>query len=397
MYKKRWQNLKTELGTSAPIIVAGNTAMQRRADSAFVFSQNASFLWLTGINEADWRAIYFNDRLTLVAPQRSEVQVLFEGELLKDEVINSTGADEVILAEEFADFIARLAAKGESVYALEADPYEEHETFVINPAQETLRAELGSAFNEVLDCRKSLAKLRAIKSDKEIELIRVAIKATVDGFRQLKGRLGEASYEYQLEATLNAAFRETGAEGHAYDPIVAAGKNACTLHYSSNNDGVEAGDLVLVDAGAVSGGYAADITRTYAVGAITERQACVHKVVEDAHYKIINLIKPGYSLKSYIESVDVIMKEALQSLGLLADMADDKTYRKYFPHAISHGLGIDVHESLGGYEVFMPGMVLTVEPGIYIPEEGIGVRIEDDILVTSDGNENLSVALSTAL
>lgn len=164
------------------------------------------------------------------------------------------------------------------------------------------------------------------------------------------------------------------------------------------NDGdITPDGLLLIDAGALDGEYAADITRTYAMGVPTNRQRQVHAAVEEAHRLIIELIKPGVALKSYLASVDEIMKNALIQVELLKDRNDDDTYRKYFPHAISHGLGIDVHESLGGYKEFMPGMVLTVEPGIYIPEEGIGIRIEDDILVTKTGNENLSRALPTSL
>ena len=147
-------------------------------------------------------------------------------------------------------------------------------------------------------------------------------------------------------------------------------------------------------AGARVGGYAADITRTYAIGTPSQREKDVHAEVEKAHRAIIDLIKPGASIKQYSASVDEIMKQALQNLNLF-NTPDD--YRRYFPHAVSHGLGIDVHDSLGGFETFLPGMVLTVEPGVYIPEEGIGVRIEDDILVTEDGNRNLSAALPTSL
>jgi len=152
--------------------------------------------------------------------------------------------------------------------------------------------------------------------------------------------------------------------------------------------------MVLIDAGAKVGGYAADITRTYAIGRPSDREIEVHAAVETAHKAIIDLIKPGFGMKDYHFQSDEIMKKALKSLGLLNAPAD---YRKYFPHAVSHGLGIDVHDSLGGFETFQPGMVLTVEPGIYIPEEGIGVRIEDDILVTEEGNRNLSAALPTSL
>jgi len=142
------------------------------------------------------------------------------------------------------------------------------------------------------------------------------------------------------------------------------------------------------------GGYAADITRTYAIGTPSRREKDVHAEVEQAHQAIIDLIKPETSVKEYMAAVDDIMKQALRNLNLLKTPDD---FRRYFPHAISHGLGIDVHDSLGGFKAFQPGMVLTVEPGIYIPEEGIGVRIEDDILVTKDGNKNLSAALPTSL
>ncbi len=149
-----------------------------------------------------------------------------------------------------------------------------------------------------------------------------------------------------------------------------------------------------MDVGAFYGGYAADISRTYVKGEPTKRQAAVHQAVEVAHHRIIKLIEPMLSVEEYQRSVDKIMKEALDSIGL---QSDDTGLRKYFPHAISHGLGIDVHDSLGAPKYFETNMVLTVEPGIYIPEENIGVRIEDDILVTANGRKNLSAALSTGL
>jgi Xaa-Pro aminopeptidase len=154
---------------------------------------------------------------------------------------------------------------------------------------------------------------------------------------------------------------------------------------------------VLLDIGARSGGYAADITRTYAYGDPTKRQIEIHAAVQAAHHAIIKLITPNLAVEEYQREVDCIMIDALLSVGLMADRDDTDNYHKYFPHAISHGLGVDVHDSLGGPQFLQLGMVLTVEPGIYIPEEGIGVRIEDDILVTDSGNVNLSARLSTDL
>jgi Xaa-Pro aminopeptidase len=153
----------------------------------------------------------------------------------------------------------------------------------------------------------------------------------------------------------------------------------------------------LLDIGARAGGYAADITRTYAYGEPTKRQIEVHAAVRDAQQQIIQLIQPNVTVEQYQREVDTIMADALLRIGLMSNRDDTENYHKYFPHAISHGLGVDVHDSLGSPKYLLPGMVLTVEPGIYIPEEGIGVRIEDDILVTSSGNENMSRRLSTDL
>ena len=149
-----------------------------------------------------------------------------------------------------------------------------------------------------------------------------------------------------------------------------------------------------MDVGARVDGYAADITRTYAVGEPTKRQVAVHTAVQTAHQRIINLLRPGLELATYLQQVDEIMQQALQSLGLLKTPED---YRRYFPHAISHGLGVDVHASLGQQRYIEAGMVLNVEPGIYIPQENIGVRIEDDILITDKGRRNLSQKLATHL
>jgi Xaa-Pro aminopeptidase len=149
-----------------------------------------------------------------------------------------------------------------------------------------------------------------------------------------------------------------------------------------------------MDMGASYGGYAADISRTYVKGQPTKRQLEVYAAVEAAHQRIISLVEPMFSVEAYQVAVDKIMSEALSSIGL---QSDKDGRRRYFPHAISHGLGIDVHDSLGAPKYFAENMVLTVEPGIYIPEENIGVRIEDDILVTSSGHKNLSAGLSTGL
>ena len=240
-----------------------------------------------------------------------------------------------------------------------------------------------------------MAELRAIKSPEEIAAIRRAVALTVQAFTSVRTQLGEYRHEYEIEADMTRDFRRLDAR-HAYEPIIASGDHAVTLHYIQNSGKLAKTQPVLIDVGARIDGYAADITRTYCLKP-TKRQQAVHRAVEIAHQRIIALLGPDKLVTEYLAEVDDAMKDALSELGLLEDRSDNETYRRYFPHAISHGLGIDVHDSLGAPRYFRPGMVLTVEPGIYIPEEGIGVRIEDDILITEMGHENLSRKLPTGL
>lgn len=380
-----------------PLVITAYDELQKSADMAHTFTQEASFLWLTGINEPSWQCVLERGVLTLIAPERDDVHILFDGGLTNEEAMRLSGANAVLSRAEGEAMLKALSGKYPAIYTIGEDPHAEHYSFTENGAQKRLLIQLEALFSEVKDARLLFAQLRALKSEREVDAMRKAIAVSIEGFRSVRERLPESQYEYEIEAELNSVFRKTGAEGHAYEPIVASGTHACTLHYATNNDALPSDGLLLIDAGAKVSGYAADITRTYAIGTPTERQVAVHQAVEKAHFKIIDLIKPGVTLKEYQHDVDEIMKDALESLGLLKSRSDEKTYRKYFPHAVGHGLGLDVHESLGGYGEFKPGMVLTVEPGVYIPEEGIGVRIEDDILVTETGNENLSASLPTSL
>jgi len=395
IYQDRRHTLCSKLNT--PIVLTAHGSMQAKSDMAYKFTQEPSFLYFTGIEDENWKLIFDSKSWHLVRPSVSTMQQIFDGSLSDDEAMRVSGVASVISPKEFKAMLKTLASTHSRIATIDEDPMKKYYEFTQNPAQASLRRLLRSLFSEIVDCRDVVRKMRAIKSDEEIALMRKAIDVTVEAFAQVKKNLAHYSYEYQIEAHFNGAFRETGAQGHAYDPIVAGGAHACTLHYSKNQAALPSNGFVLIDIGAQYSGYAADITRTYALGNPTKRESQVHESVESAHKEIIALIKPGVSFAAYHTRVDDIMKQTLLDLGLIKSEKDEASYRKYFPHAIGHGLGIDVHESLGGYDAFKPGMVLTVEPGIYIPEEGIGVRIEDDILVTASGNENLSTNLPTSL
>ena len=379
-------------------VIGAYTQLQRSGDTAFHFEQEANFWWLTGIDTPDWLLIVdgVRRRSWLVAPEKSSAHQIFDGSLDPEIAKKISGVDEVVSTDEGQRILRDQAKKHPVVYGLGDAPYVEYVDFALNPAPKKLYEQLERTFRSVQSCRKELAKLRAIKSPEELRAITKAVGVTIAAFEDARQRIDEHASEYEIEAGFTHNFRRQNAT-HAYDPIVASGQNACTLHYVKNSQPLRAHQLVLCDIGARVDGYAADITRTYAHGEPTKLQTSVHQELQQAHAEIIELIAPGVSFESYQQNVDRTMKRALHDLGLLPDMGDDDRYRRYFPHAVSHGLGVDVHDSLGGYRQFQPGMVLTVEPGIYITEKNLGLRLEDDIVVTESGCKNLSAALSTAL
>jgi len=382
------RRLEDRLGTGI-VVLAAHNQMQRNNDMAFPFEQEANFWYLTGIEAPDWHLVIDagNHKSWLVAPHVSDTHQVFEGSLSAEEAIKLSGIQTVIPEADETTLLHDLAKKHPLAYTLGEHPHKAHFDFVENPAGRQLRLALERTFESVRDCRKELATLRAIKQSVEIQAMKKAIAITASAFQKVKYQLADYKHEYEVEAQFDYVFKQQGV-GHAYDPIVAAGKNACTLHYTANNAKLRQHQLVLMDVGARYRSYAADITRAYSFGSPTKRQTELYEATLDAHKEIIRLLKPGLAVMEYQQAVDVIMKRALVSVGLLQDENDEK-YRQYFPHAVSHGLGIDTHDALGNPRAFKPGMVLTVEPGIYVPEEGIGIRIEDDILITKTGHTNL--------
>lgn len=378
------------------VIVTGYNRVQRSNDAAHPFTQEANFWYLTGIEEPDWTVVIdgSQNKSWLIMPDISDIHRTFDGGLSPEDAKGISDVDKVVTKDEALKLIRDLAKKHSLVYTVAAPPYSDHFNFNLNPSITRNWQNLERQFNQVQDIQKELAKLRAIKQPEEIAMIQRAINATIKGFEHVRTNMNTYKQEHEVDADISWTMRKAGAKGHAYDPIIAAGGNACTLHYSHNNSAIKNRQLVLMDVGASYGGYAADITRTYVKGSPTKRQLAVHAAVEAAHQQIIALIRPSLSVEEYHASVDEIMLATVASLGL---GEGNDAMRKYFPHAISHGLGIDVHDSLGVPKYLIENMVLTVEPGIYIPEEEIGVRIEDDVLVTANGYKNLSGALSTGL
>lgn len=387
-----------ELLEGGVLVISAYSALQRSNDAAFAFEQEANFWYLTGIERPNWWLIVdaSRSRSWLVSPDIDPVHALFDGQLTQDQAKEISGVDEVISCAAAENLLTQIARRHTLAYTIDQPEHAETFDFVLNPAPREMRERLVRKFADVQDFRLKLAKLRAVKQQPEIKAIESAVAITTRTLGEVHAQFAAYGYECEIEADITRGFRAAGATGHAYDPIVAAGSNACTLHYVENSARLGKKTLVLLDVGAQVEHYAADITRTYAYGEPTKRQRDIHAAVQAAHIDIIAMLQAGLSVREYNDRVDRRMKEALVGLGLLESL-DDKKYRDYFPHAISHGLGVDVHDALGRPSEFEAGMVVTVEPGIYIPAEGIGVRIEDDILITPKGSRNLSNKLATDL
>ena len=230
--------------------------------------------------------------------------------------------------------------------------------------------------------------LRTIKSAEEIELIKESLKTTKGGLETLMKMSRPGLYEYQLESYFDQYIKANGQKTHAFKTICASGKNAAILHYVKNNKVMQAGELVLFDLGARTDFYVSDISRTIPVdGKFTERAKAVYQEVLDVNKKCIEYLKPGVTWKEFNEYAKELLAEALKRLGLIKE---NKELSKYYWHSIGHFIGLDTHDPGTYEEELKPGMVLTVEPGIYIEEEDIGVRIEDNVLITEDGCINLS-------
>lgn len=379
------------------LVVAGYTGMQGTNDEEAKFRQESNFWYLTGVSFPDWWVIIDAKRgkSWLVEPDIDEMFKLFQESLDQDSARMAGGINDILTRDEAMAMLRTAAKSHQLVYTVGPPSYHERFGFTMNPAANDMRQMLERMFVKVEDFRLELARLRAIKQHVELEVMQSAIDLTIKALKDIKQKLNSYKYEYQIEADLSHAFRYGGGEGHGFEPIVASGSNAAVVHYFSNNAMLKKGSFVMLDVGAKVSGYPADITRTYAYGKPSKRMESVHQAVQAAQKQIIELLKPGLRIEEYQTQVDKIMKEAMVQLNIIESMDDEKGYRKHMFHAISHGLGIDVHDALGKPTAFQPGMVITVEPGIYLGEEKFGVRIEDDILITDNGYRNLSAKLPT--
>jgi Xaa-Pro aminopeptidase len=398
-YRANRERLRHLFTGTAPIVITANGLLQRGTDEPFTFHQDRSFYYLTGINDPGIILVMDKGKEYLVVPPREVVVEQFDGVIDFDELRRISGVQDIVYAKEgWKQLHARLK-KVQHVATLGAAPrFIEYLGMYTNPARADMIQHIKdeNPHIEVLDLRQHLSRMRMVKQEPEIAAIQRAIDAANATLKEIirPKQLAKYAYEYEIEADLSHGFRSRGMMGHAFTPVVAGGKRACIMHNMSNGAPLVSGELLLMDVGAEYAHYASDIARTISLGGQpSRRQQQVHDAVTEAQEYAYSLLKPGLILRAYEKQMEDFMGEKLRELGLIKTINREQV-RHYFPHATSHFLGLDTHDS-GDYDhPLEPGVVITVEPGIYIPEEEIGVRIEDDILITADGNKNLSAALS---
>jgi Xaa-Pro aminopeptidase len=384
-------------------ILNANDLMPTNADGTMGFRQNTDLFYLSGVDQEETRLLLFPDhpderlREVLFLRETNEYIAVWEGEKLsKEQAREVTGIQTIFWTHEFETVFRNIVFEAEQVY-LNTNEHTRNDS----PVQ-TREARYVQEFREKypLHQLQRLAPLmhylRAIKQPQELALLQEACDITRAGFLRLLKFVKPGVMEYEVEAELAHEFIRGRSRGFAYQPIIASGANACVLHYLQNNQPCRDGDLLLLDVAAEYANYSADLTRTIPVnGRFTERQRAVY----DAVLRVFNAAKailvPGNIWDDYHKEVGKVMESELLGLGLLTKEAiakqdpDLPAYKKYFPHGTSHFLGLDVHDVGNKYRRFEPGMVFTCEPGIYIREEGLGVRLENDILITADGNKDL--------
>jgi len=416
MYKENRKKFIEKMRSGGVAIFANAPVAMRNHDTEHHYHPDPNFYYLTGFEEPDSICVIAPDHpkhqfILFVLPKDKNAEIWNGKRVGVKDACAVYGADKAYSIDKFDKKIGRYLEDAKSLYYnLGSNPHIDTKILNLYKQEVKSRVRSGKGLHTLVDPSPFLSEMRLIKTDEELQRIRKAADISVDGHIAAMTAVHPGMYEYELEAFVDATFRSSGANGTAYPSIVASGGNATTLHYTSNDCQIKDDTLVLLDAGAEYQRYCGVITRTFpANGTFTEAQREVYQLVLDAHYNIIDMIRPGVSIDEPHQKSIELLTEGMLSLGLLKGKAEKiiekEKYRQFYMYRIGHMLGLDVHDvncvrdAEGEYKTFEPGMVITIEPGLYIaegtkkvPKEylGIGVRIEDDILVTESGYENLT-------
>lgn len=417
-YAKRRKQLMQKIGPTGILILPAAPTTRRNGDTDYPYRQQSDFYYLTGFEEPE--------AVIILAPKRKGGEfILFNRVRDREQEIwngyragqagarKNFGANEAFPIEELADKLPELLeGRSEVHYAIGLDKdFDETILKALNKIRGKIRGGLQSPISFV-DITDTIHEMRLIKSPAEIDVMRKAADISVEAHIRAMQYCKPGVNEYHLEAELQHEFQSQGARFLAYPSIVGSGANSCILHYNDNNQVIKDGSVVLIDAGCEYENYASDLTRTFpANGKFTDEQRAIYEIVLDAQLAGIKAVRPGAPFPAIQNAIVKVITKGLLELGLLkgklSDLIEKQEYFKFYMHKSGHWLGLDVHDvgrykTNGKWRTLQPGMVLTVEPGIYISSDipgvpkkwhNIGVRIEDDVVVTKNGNEVLSGGL----
>lgn len=394
-------NLRRKIGLAKNelAIVPAHSKLQKSHDEAYKFVQDNNFYYLTGINEPDCLLILTSDHDVLLSPAIDPHHQLWEGQAGLQQLSAVSGISDVHAGKTGQQQLKELVTQARKIYL--PLPYDSHilrryYRMVANPARRHWQRKL-KALNSGLvidDLRPALAQLRMVKQPAELAAISQAIDITVASIEVVEQSLPALGTENEVQAMLEYEFWRRGADGPGFDSIVASGPNTTQIHYSRTGQTPLDKSLVLLDVGAQVAGYKSDISRVVSQNGFNSRQKQLYQAVQELQNYAFSLLKPGLSLSDYEDQVDQKSNELTAALRVSRHKTSKRGLR-VIPHAVSHHLGLDTHDAADYKAPLQPDMVLAVEPGIYLPEEGIGMRIEDDVLITDSGIKVLGKMAST--
>ena len=391
------------MAKNAIAIFNSNDEMPANGDSLYPFQQNSDLFWLTGILQEDTMMILYPDnpdpkfREVLVLVRPNELKEKWDGKRLRgDEAKKMSGVETVAWLDSLPGLLQPWMHYADAIYINTNENDRKSTDIVTREYRFAEELKLKYPAHKFERSAKILRELRGVKTAEEIEVVQKAIDITQNAFERVLKFIRPGVMEYEIEAEVVHSFLSQRSSGEAYDSIIASGDRARTLHYVTNNQECKDGELVLMDFGARYGNYCADLTRTVPVnGKFTKRQAEVYNACLHLHDFAKSLLKPGISVVDYTDKVGEEATKTFLRIGILGENdvknedKENRAYRKYLYHGISHHLGIDVHDLGTRTAPLQPGMLLTVEPGIYIEQEQMGIRIENNVWITETGNKDL--------
>ena len=399
LFIKNRQAFIAKLKKNSTTIFNSNDVMPSNSDGTMPFIQNSDLFWLSGIDqEESILIIHYNKSKNLFEEllflkETNEHIAIWEGEKLTKKIaFNVSGISSIYWLSDFENIVDGLISKSKNIY-LNKNMHSRANT-PVQSRDDRFRILIKNKFpnKNILEIAQIMQQLRVIKSDAEVDLIKRACNITEKGFRRILPFIKPGIMEYEIEAELIHEFISNRSSRFAYQPIIGSGRNSCVLHYIENNKKCNAGDILLMDFGAEYANYSSDLTRCVPVnGKFTKRQKDVYNAVLHVKNEATKLLKPGILLNEYHKVVGELMQEQLVKLGLIS-LNDIKNqdpkwpaYKKFFMHGTSHYIGLDTHDLGSWTKPICEKMVFTVEPGIYIPEEKLGIRLEDNVVVQSNG------------